>query len=513
MRTNQYVPPPEVKQDLHRGQRGIALVTAMLGSVVVLLLAFAVITTAIVENRVSGNYRNQTEAFYISEAGFETAKDWLKANMNDPDMMEALLTESAGSTINNPPDQSVVTVLGTDVDTPLGVRDFGNGSYNVWIRDNTDDGDFTTDVDTQWVVTSRGVGPRNSSKIIEGVLAAATLVPEGMLNMHGTDSHPDFDAGSSGTGNRIPPSAVDGNSFDLAGNPGGSCPAVPAFATDDAAATTELIDDLDDLRSNIVKRANDFCEADGSTQGGDPPCGPDDESCCTPGLWWIRGSDGTPRYDDSDPSSYSLLDLSAPELHAINADYVTITQPPTMILGSPATRAFGGAAGNTGDPLVNESPPIELVEQLAIVDEVISRTSPADIVLITNGRFDDGGTHTYGSATDPKVVTVTDEFRIENNTTFIGFGTLVVEDLMRIEADGFFEWTGIVIIRGSSPELRSRGGGQINGVLYFDSTDGTVRVDIDKATDELAITYSCDAIAMAMDVMPLRTISWIELHQ
>jgi len=85
------------------GERGIALVTAMLGSVIVLLLALAVITTAVVENRVSANYRSQTETFYIAEAGVETAKDWLKANMDDPDMMEALLTESAGSTINTPP--------------------------------------------------------------------------------------------------------------------------------------------------------------------------------------------------------------------------------------------------------------------------------------------------------------------------------------------------------------------------------------------------------------------------
>ena len=493
-------------------ERGVALVTAMLSMVLGLLLASALISSAVVENRVSGNYRSQTEVFYITEAGIERAKAWLKINMGDEDLMEALLTESSGSTINTPPDQSVVVVSGTNVTTPLGTQNFANGAYTVWIRDNTDDGDFTTDVDRQWVITSRGVGTGSSSAVIELEVGAATLSPEGVMNMHGPDSHADFDQGISGTGNRIPPSSVDGNSFDLAGNPGGSCPAVPPFATDSAGATAELLDDLDDLRSDIVKRANQFCEADGDSQGGNPPCSPGDESCCTPGLWWIRGSAGPPRYDHTDPASYDLLDLAAPELHAINADYVTITQPPTVFLASPATTAFGGAVGNTSDPLVNESPPIELLEQLAIVDELINRTPTADIIDITNGLFDDGGTYTYGSAANPKVVRVTDIFRVENGTTFTGHGTLVVENQMFID-NATFEWTGIVLIHGPSPELHSRGGGRINGVLYFDSTDGTVQIDADKATDDLQITYSCDAIALAMTVMPLRTVSWLQVYR
>ncbi|MFQ5777588.1 MAG: pilus assembly PilX N-terminal domain-containing protein [Terriglobia bacterium] len=492
------------------GQRGVALVTVLLFLLLLVLLAAALLGTSVIEVRVSDNYQRQTEAFYIAEAGVEQAKQWLKTNMGDAELMSLLLQASQ----NNPPDQStLVRADATVVNTPLGNQTFPNatGTYTVVIRDNADDADLTVDTDLQWIINSRGDGPNNSSKIIEVELAAPTVQPSGALNMHGNDSHPDFDQGSSGTGNRIPPGTMDGNPHDVNGNllpPGGGCPAVPLFATDANAATTELLDDLDDLRSDIVKRANDFCDANGQ-----PACPPGGSACCTPGLWWIRGSAAGPRYDHSDPASYSQLDLSAPELHAIDADYVTITQPPTMILGAPPTTPFGGAPGNTGDPAVDQVPPADMVDQLDIIQSAIDQTPPGDIVEITDGGFNDGGTHTFGSLTDPQVVRVTDVFRIEGNTTFTGFGILIVENRMRIELDSTFNWTGVVIIRGPSPELESRGGGQINGAIYFDSTDGTVRVDMDKATDDLQLTYSCDAIALAISALPLRTVSWIELHQ
>ena len=515
--TSRSCPPKDGKATAgtEKRQRGIALVIVMIAVSIMMLLSFALLTSALMETTISGNYRTQTQAFYIAEAGVEQAKTWLRSNMYDTPLVNALLTEAVGATLSNPPDQSSLTVGATTVNTPLGTQTFGDGTYTVWIGDNKDDGDETTDADQVYVITSRGNGPDNATKLIEVMVFAPSLEPSAALNLHGQDSHPDFDQGSGGTGNRIPPITFDGNPHDINGNPGATgCPPVPTFATDHPDATGELLDDLDDLRSDIVKRANSFCAADGSpstmpTGPGGPCTG---SNCCTPGLWWIRGSAAMPRFDDSDPASYSLMPLSVPELHATDADYITVTQPPSVTLPSPESAPFAGTPGNTTDPSVSQVAPADMQDDLDAIQTAIDQTPAADKITITDGRFDDGGTHTYGSITGPKVVTVTDVFRIENFTTFTGAGILIVENLMRIE-DSIFEWTGIVIIRGSSPELRSRGGGQINGALFFDSDDGTVRVDVDKATDDLQITYSCEAISMALLAVPLSPLSWLELHQ
>jgi len=497
-------------------ESGVALLMVMISLSLLFLLIFALLGSGLLESRISGNYRSQTQTFYVAEAGIERAKDWLKTNLGDAAVLNALLTEAVGASLNAPPDQSSLMVGGTPMVTPLGAQTFGDGTYTVWIGDNTDDGDLTTDSDGLFVITALGNGADNSGHAIEVVVSAPHLNPSAAINLHGNDVHPDLDQGSGGTGNQIPPGEMSGFAHDINGTPGAAgCTEVPLLSTDDPAATAELLDDLDDLRKDIIKRANAFCADTGSpsTIPGGPGGTCTGSNCCTPGLWWIRGSAVSPRFDDTDPASYSLLDLSAPQLHATNADYVSPTQPPTVTWPTPETVALGGGAGNTADPAVSQVTPDQLVDELVTIQNSIDASEPADKITITDGRFDDGGTHTYGTVAVPKVVTVTDYFRIEGNTTFQGAGILVVDNRMRLEQDSTFNWTGVVIIRGTSPEFESRGGGTVNGAFYFDSTDGTVVIDVDKATDELAITFSCEAVTMALNQAPMTTVSWVELHQ
>ena len=483
----------------------MALVTVMFFTMLIAMLGATLLNSSMTETQISANQLSQTQAFYVAEAGLAQAKAWLGANEPDAELMSALLVESQNAT----PDQSSLTRPDlTVVATPLGTQTFGNGTYYVVIRDNADDADPLTDSDSQWIITSRGGGPANASQLIEMEVFRNVMTPSGAMSSRGNDLNVDFDQSCGGPGSSIPPTVINGNPHDLTGNPGGSCAAIPPLATDGAVATTRLLNELDDLRSNIVRRANNECDLNGQ-----PSCPPGNTGCCTPGMWWIRGSAVAERFDWMDADSYNLLDLSTAELHAIDADYVTITQPPTMILPAPATAPLDGAAGNTADPLVEQVPLADLQDDLAELQDLINLYPAADTIDITGGNFTIGGTFTYGSATVPKLVTANADLRVRNGTTFTGFGILVADKLLEIW-DSTFNWTGIVLVRGNSPKLESKTStGQINGALFINATAGMPILDMDKNTDNLAITYSCNAIAVASSVAPMRTLGWIELLQ
>ena len=55
--------------------------------------------------------------------------------------------------------------------------------------------------------------------------------------------------------------------------------------------------------------------------------------------------------------------------------------------------------------------------------------------------------------------------------------------------------------------------GRVNGALFLDATAGTAHLDLDKNDDDLAFTYSCEALQQVSQVAPLRTLSWIELYR
>ena len=88
-----------------------------------------------------------------------------------------------------------------------------------------------------------------------------------------------------------------------------------------------------------------------------------------------------------------------------------------------------------------------------------------------------------------------------------------METLLDIK-DSVFNWTGLVLLQGNNPKLETRAStGQVNGALFFNAVAGKPTLDMDKNTDNLAITYSCEAIALAATVAPMQTVGWIQLHQ
>ena len=72
----------------------MALMTTMFFTMLMLMLAAALVTNASTETQISANHVAQLQAFYAAEAELEQAKAWLTANRTDTELMDTLLVES-----------------------------------------------------------------------------------------------------------------------------------------------------------------------------------------------------------------------------------------------------------------------------------------------------------------------------------------------------------------------------------------------------------------------------------
>ena len=343
-------------------------------------------------------------------------------------------------------------------------------------------------------------------------VAKNSIRPPGALTLESQEAAPAFNNGSEGTGVRIPPTNIDGRARDINGNvlaPGNGCAAVPSMATDSSNSTTDLKGALDDLRQNIVQRANDFCNADGSNAGG---------KTCTPGLWWVRGTDPTPRFDQSNCTTsavncYKNLNLSAPELDAQSASFAPHV-PQVVLPQQNPSAPFIGASGNV-DPLITQTSTNVLQNQISTVNQVVSDSAgQPNFFTIPSATINSNVT--FGSLTNPAIVVATASggLEIQNGATVTGFGILVVPNNFQIDA-ATFQWTGVVLVEPPSGEFRLDAGatGFINGALLLQaSANGTTNVRTsDSDSSAFTISYSCDAIDLAFRSAPLKIISYSEI--
>ena len=343
-------------------------------------------------------------------------------------------------------------------------------------------------------------------------VAKDAIRPPGALNLESQESAPSFNDGSNGTGVRIPPTSIDGRPRDINGNllpPGNGCAAVSSMATDSSSSSTDLQGGLDDLRSKLVQRANDFCNPDGTSQPG---------RVCTPGLWWIRGTDLIPRFsqsncDASAASCFKNVNLSAPELDAVSG--VFAPHVPQMVLPPQNPSApFIGAPGSVNS-IITQTAPNQLQNQIATVNQVVSQSvGQPNYFAIPNSTI--SSNMTFGSVNNPVIVVAGDSggLEIQNGATVTGYGILVVPNNFRIDA-ATFQWTGIVLVQPPSGEFRLDTGatGFINGSLLLQANaNGTTNVRTsDSDSNAFTISYSCDAIDLAFRSAPLKIISYSEI--
>lgn len=350
----------------------------------------------------------------------------------------------------------------------------------------------------------------NARSLTHYEVAKTSIRPPGALNLESQNSAPSFNNSSEGTGSAIPLTNIDGRARDLNGNllpAGNSCGTVPSIGIDADKSKTDLQGALNDLRQRIVKRANDFCNANGTNAG----------NVCTPGLWWVRGTDPTPRFNESCTTGAGCagnLDLTAPQLDAISASFAPGV-PNVVLPAQNPSAPFIGAPGNV-DPVLQQIDPSLLQGDITSVNQLVSASVGQPNYFTIPGSTISSSV-SYGTATDPAIVVAGGDLKIQGDGTVVtGFGILVVPNNLEIDS-ATLQWTGIVLVQPPSGEFRLDNGatGFINGALLLQAkpdSSGTTNVRTsDSDSKNFTISYSCDAIDLAFQAAPLKIISYSEV--
>lgn len=337
----------------------------------------------------------------------------------------------------------------------------------------------------------------------------------------------------------IPTTSIDGRPHDINGASSTACSPVSALASNTPQGTASLQNGLNNLRLAIVQAANNSCNADGSSISASNPC--------TPPLAWVRGTGTNPRFtttsvipapaptptpvaiptptpfssgshsghgggDDDDPSPTPtptpiLVPTPTPTPVTSN-DYRNLDLSATQLSSAPL---FVGNPGNSGDQAAYQSqtPNVVANENQAVLDYIASRkASNTNYYELASTSLNPA--QTYGSLTQPVVLVITDSSLKLLNTSLIGFGILQVPNDFEIQSSNL-QWTGIVMVRSSSGQFLVNSGatGSINGALMLQAGNQFV-LTTSNAGAAFKITYSCDAIDVAMGSRPLKVVSHTE---
>ena len=233
---------------VNRSEAGIVLITTLL----LISLLMAIGASGLVLSRtdllISQNLLTGMQALWLARAGTEIGKNWLETNLPV-----------------------------TPLPFTLGPAELANGTYTVSIAALGN---------RAYRLTAVGLGPEGSRRVVEEVVRLPDFTPAGAVTSDGDGLHPDFNDDSGGVGRRIPDFSVDGRNHAPDGTLSALCPGVSPFAATQVAAQNDLSTAADTLKREVVTRANSFCQANGSDAAG----------TCTPGLFWVRGSAGLPRF-------------------------------------------------------------------------------------------------------------------------------------------------------------------------------------------------------------------------
>ncbi len=115
---------------------------------------------------------------------------------------------------------------------------------------------------------------------------------------------------------------------------------------------------------------------------------------------------------------------------------------------------------------------------------------------------------TFGSPTDPVVVYITDELRVEANMT--GYGVLIVNEEQEVDDPGFLTWYGIVLF-GACPTCAEFEWEPDNAIVYGSVVVGGEEVEFEESG---VVRYSCEAIEIANGVFDniFSIVSWKEIQ-
>jgi len=203
-------------------QRGVALIASLMIMTSLAILGVWGIASNLIDNRITINYRDHTQAYYAAEAGIERARDFLAGLNFDTELQNADGTDNQlvdSTNINNFP--------GDDIPL-LSNQSIGNGSYTVYLTNDAADG-ATNNNDTNGKVNliSFGYGPGNSKAVVKGIVKKFSLPfsPPSPIVMPGPDVY--FEPGNS-------------NAFLLSGDDSAGGSNVPTVTVSNATAENSV---------------------------------------------------------------------------------------------------------------------------------------------------------------------------------------------------------------------------------------------------------------------------------
>jgi hypothetical protein len=412
---------------------------------------------------------------------------------------------------------------------------------------------------TAFAVNNAGaVGPNAAHKLLQVEVVAPSIRPAGVLTAAS------MNVTTSGT-SVIPSVVIDGRAHDIGGvpvpkpspgapPPSNACSDIAALATDTGGA--QLASALDTMRRNLVNTANASCSADGSGLNG---------NVCSPGLWWVRGTDSSPRFvttvstsgsnsgsdggsssgtsggsgsdggdhhgtstlacNSTTPNCYTYLNLNSPQLFATSAtSSPAITLPSGQHVPTVSTAGtsgpFMGGAGNQSDTTIYQPGGTQTVaDQVAAVQSLVNASVNQQNYFTASSSTLAG---TYGSYNppnppNPAVVKFLDAtLSLQSGQSLTGYGVLVIPGALEINPGAYFNWTGIVLISSPGGHVTVSPGarGGINGALLltpgavFNTT--TVPPTLSGGAPSFVISYSCEAIDMVFSMQPFKIISTAE---
>jgi hypothetical protein len=452
-------------------EAGVVLVITLLIVALLLIVGVGAVQLSRTDLLIAQNFLNSTKALWMARSGTELAKNWLETNLG-------------------------VTPLPVN----LGPETLEDGSYTVDIADL---GNRT------YRLIADGLGPDGSRHAVEEIVRLPDFTPLAVVTSDGDGLHPDFDEHSGEIGRRIPDFTLDGRNHTHDGTLSATCSGVSPFATTQVTAQDDLTAAENLLKYEIVTRANSFCQADGNDAAG----------ICTPGLFWVRGSEVSPRFTTaacavSNPACFLNLSLAAAALRA------TDFPPAANLPGAPADHGPLTAAPGA-PPLVRALTATERSRLQQAIDDILQRAAelPEEKIQRITASLTSGA-QTYGTWEEPKVTQIEDgaeALDLSGGATINGVGVLIIPRVVRL-ANATLNWQGIVLILDDG-DLRAEDPaacGQILGaVIVRDdaATDRKLDLDLVRRSDggcmPFTVSYSCESVTRSL-LLLMRTISWSE---
>ncbi len=155
------------QQVKNSNQRGAAMIIAIFAILLVTVIGFALISTGMLSQNISTNSRQQTEAYYISEAGLTHA---IKLVTDAGSSEFTNILQAGDGTAYTGDELSTQPLISTPI--PAAGIAFGKGRYFVYVSDDPaeTDGDPNTDSNGRIIITSVGHGSDGATVTTEAIV-------------------------------------------------------------------------------------------------------------------------------------------------------------------------------------------------------------------------------------------------------------------------------------------------------------------------------------------------------